>query len=435
MPKKRNWLKKALPRQPTDDSQQDIELSDQDIQALQEYGDSLGFLAHFDASAQYVNKKQPRAEMAPKNDASGDDDIYEEAPRPRQLDTAPTRLPIKTADGRVVQLEAKRARVKQDKPMVVESESDEAEQQVAPLSKDKLVTASIRNEKRKIAAEMNADTCKNMAVIEVKQNLAESALALIEDPEMNIGKLKDLRLFAKDKRPQVIRLLFLTQLAVFKDIIPGYRIRPMTDAERAMQSSKGVRSLRNYEETLLTNYQQYLQSLEDACKSNLKQHGNRQVLETAVYCMAELLGSVSHFNFRANLITALASKIVLRKFPQVTLICSDAFSKLFKYDEQGEATLEAVKVLSEVFQAVKYDMLPIALHPFMCLHLQEASAVYRKKNYGGGNPKKRRKEAPHMSKKIRKINEYRKEVDLEMMEAEATYDKNQVQKFVILSIT
>ena len=43
--------------------------------------------------------------------------------------------------------------------------------------------------------------------------------------------------------------------AVFKDILPGYRIRPPTDKEKAMSVSKEVRKLREHESSLLSQYQ------------------------------------------------------------------------------------------------------------------------------------------------------------------------------------
>lgn len=47
----------------------------------------------------------------------------------------------------------------------------------------------------------------------------------------------------------------LSLAAVFKDILPGYRIRPPTDKEQAMSVSKEVRKLRDHENLLLSSYQ------------------------------------------------------------------------------------------------------------------------------------------------------------------------------------
>jgi nucleolar complex protein 3 len=54
----------------------------------------------------------------------------------------------------------------------------------------------------------------------------------------------------------------ISQLAVFKDIIPGYRIRPLTDIEKSEKVSQMVQAVRDYEQGLVSVYQAYLQVLE-----------------------------------------------------------------------------------------------------------------------------------------------------------------------------
>lgn len=112
---------------------------------------------------------------------------------------------------------------------------------------------------------------KSLSLAQVKETLASLASTILEDPEKNIAELLNLhKITTQDSRPAVLQVTILTQLAVFKDIIPGYRIRKLTDAEQQHGAlSKDVRKLRNFEETLLSNYQTYLQSLESISKSKL----------------------------------------------------------------------------------------------------------------------------------------------------------------------
>jgi hypothetical protein len=56
-------------------------------------------------------------------------------------------------------------------------------------------------------------------------------------------------------RAQVVRLAMLSLLAVFRDVLPGYRIRLPTEKELAMPVSKDVKRTRDYEATLLRLYQ------------------------------------------------------------------------------------------------------------------------------------------------------------------------------------
>ena len=55
-------------------------------------------------------------------------------------------------------------------------------------------------------------------------------------------------------------------MAVFKDIIPGYRIRPLTDKEKAEKVGQMVQRTRDWEQGLVNVYQLYLRTLEAEVK-------------------------------------------------------------------------------------------------------------------------------------------------------------------------
>ena len=102
------------------------------------------------------------------------------------------------------------------------------------------------------------------------------------------------------------QLGILSLLAIYRDILPSYRIRLPTDAEMAVKVSLETKRLWDYERALLTNYQQYLKLLE----SIWKRGGNQQkpatttstLTVTSMLCMCELIKSAFHFNFRSNLL-------------------------------------------------------------------------------------------------------------------------------------
>ncbi len=62
------------------------------------------------------------------------------------------------------------------------------------------------------------------------------------------------------------KLAFLSQLAVFKDVIPGYRIRALTDKEKAEKVSQMVQRTRDWEQGVVGVYQAYLRNLEAELK-------------------------------------------------------------------------------------------------------------------------------------------------------------------------
>lgn len=77
-------------------------------------------------------------------------------------------------------------------------------------------------------------------------------LSKTEGSRTRVGHLLSL-LEDDDKRVQELAMISL--LAVFKDIMPTYRIRLPTDKEMAMKVSKEVKRMRDYERALLGGYQ------------------------------------------------------------------------------------------------------------------------------------------------------------------------------------
>ena len=74
--------------------------------------------------------------------------------------------------------------------------------------------------------------------------------------------------------PVIRRLAILSQLAVFKDIIPGYRIRALTDKEKAEKVSQLVARTREWEQGLVGVYQAYLTSLDTEIKGIYSSHAH-----------------------------------------------------------------------------------------------------------------------------------------------------------------
>jgi nucleolar complex protein 3 len=58
----------------------------------------------------------------------------------------------------------------------------------------------------------------------------------------------------------------LSQLAVFKDIIPGYRIRELTEKEKSEKVSQMVAHTRDWEQGVVGVYQNYLKCLDKELK-------------------------------------------------------------------------------------------------------------------------------------------------------------------------
>lgn len=82
--------------------------------------------------------------------------------------------------------------------------------------------------------------------------------------------------------PVIRKLAVLSQLAVFKDIVPGYRIRPLTDKEKSEKVSQMVARTREWEQGLLVIYQSYLRLLENELKGMPQsREGNEKLIAFA----------------------------------------------------------------------------------------------------------------------------------------------------------
>lgn len=69
--------------------------------------------------------------------------------------------------------------------------------------------------------------------------------------------------------PTIRKLAILSQVAVFKDIIPGYRIRSLTEQEKSVKVGQAVARLREWEQSLVGIYQKFLQLLESEIKGSV----------------------------------------------------------------------------------------------------------------------------------------------------------------------
>jgi nucleolar complex protein 3 len=126
------------------------------------------------------------------------------------------------------------------------------------------------------------------------------------------------------------KLAILSQLAVFKDIIPGYRIRSLTDKEKSEKVSQMVARTRDWEQGLVLIYQSYLRSLEVELKGKIvylslsHTHSLLTILvakseltEVALQCICTLAQEVTHFNFRVNLMTCIVARLSKKSWDKV----------------------------------------------------------------------------------------------------------------------
>ncbi|KAM7269130.1 hypothetical protein ACFE04_024627 [Oxalis oulophora] len=280
-----------------------------------------------------------------KSKFSKDEEDNEEDGKDKQLDKSLVRLT--KAEKRAKEKKMRKDAKKQGKDYVKTDQPNEETPQAAVL------------------AEVQEDLTAEEAFENKMRKLAELGTALLADPESNIRSLKDLLQLSRDNDSSIVRLALRSLLAVFKDIIPGYRIRLPTEKELEMKVSKDIKKMRFYESTLLSAYKAYLQKLVISEKQPTFQH-------VVIRCICNLLEAAPHFNFRESLLSVVVKNIgshddIIRK------LCCDTIKSLFTNEGKhgGEATIEAVRLIADLVKANQCQLHPESIEVFMSLSFDE----------------------------------------------------------------
>ena len=335
---------------------------------------------------------------------------YESRPRKvKNKEKENTRLPIKTLEGRIEQLAVLDAQ-EEDAGSFLASESEDDED-VSELFQDE--------EPKKSSKEQ---------IQEAKGELARLASLINEDPEEHIGGLKTIAEFSKSHNATVKRLALATQSAVFKDVIPGYRIRSLDEASMTEKVSKEVRRLRGFEQTLVSCYQTYVKDLSSCAhrKRGDATLDQQQTATVAISCACLLLLAAPHFNFRGDLLKILVDNLSGRRIGGDYSKCRTTLEKLFDEDEDGKPSQEAVAMLCRMIRSRNYNVDESVLNIFLHLRLltefssKASHNSVDKRDDEGGADKKIKQKKVFRTKKQRKAAKELKAVEKEFREADAT---------------
>ncbi|KAJ2547201.1 hypothetical protein EV175_005314, partial [Coemansia sp. RSA 1933] len=423
----------------------------------------------------YRNSKTRRAEK--RKALLGDEMNYEQQNRsfeqPEKKAKVSSRLPIKTSDGRLVTAESSDEEgdggVNKDGEAAEESDND-VEMNDANSTSDESSesqTESDYEDQHKEEADYDeapdrSQMSRKQYIIAQQNRLATIADKVMQDLEASMGGLKHLHAISDDKDPKVKQLGLLTQLAVYRDILPDYRIRELTEKEKQTKVTKDVRQQRIFEERLVKYYSTYLKQLFTAVKRAMKIFGDSSAdIETGIVAaraLGELINTHPHFNFRKDVIAALvdiyvqpSSRINFAAFTPMAQIARLAILRLFRDDVSGEYSQNAVILASKRIKRLSYRVDPSALRPWLHLRLREelrenpddrkrTEADQQRKDMirekrkllkrkRGGAALRDAKRAMHESKKQVKARKVRQEVDKSMREAEAEVSREEREKW------
>lgn len=270
-----------------------------------------------------------------------------------------------------------------------------------------------------------------------KEEIARIAALINEDPEEHAGSFKKLAQIGHSKAPSVIQKLALAaQVAVYKDVIPGYRIRAYNTEDVGMKISKEVRQTRQFEQALVSGYQGYIKDLNLHAKPRSKGADQGDLRSLAINCACALLLAVPHFNFRTELLKIIVRELSSRKASPEYNKCIETMEAFFEADEDGAPSLEAVTLLTKMMKEQDYYVRQDVLNTFLKLRLllelsvrSSSTKADRPDDLSKMRGKKVKKgQWEHRSKKEKKIARDRKAVEKEYKEADATVSHEERDK-------
>ncbi|XP_076900233.1 nucleolar complex-associated protein 3-like [Bidens hawaiensis] len=445
------------PELPPDVPEDEVEVSDEDLEFVHKNREYAGFVSKLDTQSitRHVNRVADAKEDALEFE-------YEKRARKKPLTEDNKQkevevvdsLPVKTLDGQVYYRTASSKKAQIEDETLGENDDVSRDNGVVKLTKaeKRAKQKKLRKEAKKqvkeevteveeeveqsskaeVLAEVEKDLTAEESNEKKKLRLAEIGTSMLEDPEGNIKHLREMFKICKEGDRYILELGLKSLLAVFKDIIPGNRIRLPTDKELAMVVSKDVKKTRFYESTLLSVYKLYLQKL----MSLEKVFGFKRV---AIRCICTLLDANPRFNYCDTLLKAVIKNIsctddVIRKR------CCDTLKSLFTNEGKhgGEATVEAVKLIAGLVKDNDCQLHPDSIEVFMSLTFDEDlrkpepskqdTKKIKKKFYKTGRRNMEIKQDDKKKSKQEELSKTREEVKADYMSAAFAQDLNEKRK-------
>lgn len=437
--KRKPSAKKQQPSKPKEEEDADS-AAEEDVEFFEENPAFSSFLAKMDARALekpvHAKAKKPIVRPEQPNDAAGDDEPLEKLearPRKAAWETdkkvqLANKLPVKFMDGSVrpnklltepkdapaegVEGEEEEEGDEQNEEEDEEvDDADEVDSQVSDLEFEEIHDEGKQTRKAPVTAPVvvvptnPVDLAKQRErrLAAKKIEIAQLCESVLESPEDafkknkehpdQLSKIQQLHaLSASDPDVTVQKLSMLSELSVFLDILPDYRIRASTGSStdesnkgnnRGRPQKKKVQQLQDYEASLLNNYQIFLKHCASVVSTGTKEKrlelplselsaNERRALslaETGARCLSELLQRKFAFNFHLNIIMAL---VPLSDSPLASIHnpACEAFSAVFRADKSFVSSLAIVQQIASYVKQKEHRVRPFVLRSLLTLPLQ-----------------------------------------------------------------
>ncbi|KUF97254.1 TOM1 protein 2 [Phytophthora nicotianae] len=342
------------------------------------------------------------------------------------------KLPVKFMDGSV--RSNKLLAEKEEKPKVVEEEEESEEEEKEQEENDEEMDSDVSDMEFEEITDADAPKPelspvdlkrqRELRLVTKKVEIAQLCESILEDPEesfkknkehpQQLSKIQQLQELCRDPDAIVQRLSLMSQLSVFLDILPDYRIRlqknDLSAEEKGKQNhgrpmKKKVQQMQDYEAALLNNYQKFLKYCAELVTTGLKGKRPEQMVtmtarerrdvllaETGVRCLAQLLEKKYAFNFHLNLVIALVP-MADSQFPSVREQACASFESVFKSDKTCVCSYEIVQQISSYVKQKQHRVQPFIIRTLLVMPLEvtmEQGEAARKK--AKSDRKKRRRQ-------------------------------------------
>ena len=349
----------------------------------------------------------------------------------RQRSQSPTekvnRLPIKLPSGKIKQLPHDPLRPTEEKE---EEEEEEEESNESESDDDQQQQNHNDGEGDEIQRIYSSSFSRKTKFDHAKYQIATISQDILANPDENLNQIRKLQVLSNAKiiigenkfnnENSIRKLSHLSISAIFVDIIPGYRIRKLSEKEKADKVTKEVAQRRDWEERFINYYQTWLGSLDKEVRKR------SEISDVCLQCMCIMLEKASHFNFKVNLMEAIIGRISKLSWDNESQLCFQALENVLKDDNSGESSLEIIKLLNRMIKERKFNIHPNVLKLFNSLRLRDELTLEATKLPNKRERKnKDRKDHVHLSKKAKKALRENKEIEKEMKEAEAEVNKEQ----------
>ena len=348
--------------------------------------------------------------------------------RPRKLNKKEkehTRLPIKTSEG-VQRVEEAEPEIDEDDSFLgTDDDEYNGEEPQEIIDEDEDEDDDDEDEEKE---EEQPKIPLKVQVVQAKEQIARIATLINEDPEEQISSFKTIaEMMDNGSHVAIQKLALASQVAIYKDIIPGYRIRSLGEEDMSSKVSKEVRKIRKYEQTLLGGYKNLIQKLQVLTSPSKKDQdqvdpGLRSV---AISCACNLLLGVPHFNFRGELLKIIVNRLAKKQVDADFNKCRETLEDVFAKDTDGVVSLEAVRLLTKMMRAKEYRIHESVLDTFLHLRLlsefssKASTDRVDKPEDNPVNGKKQKQKKEFRTKRERKVEKERKVVEKDMKEADA----------------